>query len=98
MDATDWKDKPGGTKESHWLDLISEVDEDGNYWWKCYVKWDGCIQIDRAFNYPFGTEGREQIPNAMEDGIHICDLDEMIERLTKLRAAAKAHFGEDWPG
>jgi hypothetical protein len=93
----DWVDKPGGIKESHWIDLISDVDEDGLYWWKCYVTWDGCVQIDRAFNRPFGEEGRENDHMALEDGMHICDLDEFIERLMKLRDAAKAHFGQDWP-
>ena len=97
MSDTDWKKNPKGIYESHWIDLISDVDEDGHYWWKCYVKWDGCIQIDRAFNVPFGEPTRDGDHMAMEDGLHLCDLDEFIERLTKLRDAAKAHFGKEWP-
>lgn len=93
----EWKDKPGGTKASHWIDLIGETDEQGYYWWKAYVKWDGCVQIDCAFNVPFGIDGRDKDHMAQEDGMHICDLDEFIERLIKLRDAAKGHFGKDWP-
>lgn len=51
--STDWQRDPKGVTENHWIDLISDVDENGEYWWKCYVKWDGCLQIDRAFNVPF---------------------------------------------
>ena len=31
-----------------------------------------------------------------KDYIHICDVDDMIARLVKLKEMAKAHFGEDW--
>ena len=31
------------------------------------------------------------------DYMHVCDIDEMIERLTELREMARVHFGEHWP-
>jgi hypothetical protein len=97
IETDDWKRSPDGIAGHHWIDLISEVGEDGEHWWKAYVKWDGCGQIDRAFNVPFGAPDRDADHMASQDGLHFCDLDDLIARLTKLRDAAKKHFGEDWP-
>lgn len=49
--------------------------------WSAFVKFDGCVDL-----YEVGG-----------DGIHICNLDEMIARLQDLRALAKEKFGPEWP-
>lgn len=101
MSDTDWEADPRGVAEDHWVDLISEKDEQGFYWWHAYIKWDGCIGLSHAGNIPFGepfkfhNEARGH--PSCDDSFHICDIDDMIERLQKLKAAAEAHFGSDWP-
>lgn len=91
---TGWK---VAKKESHRLEVHSEVGEDGRHWWSASVKWDGCIDLHRAYNIPFGTPDRDKDHMAFTSDLHLCDLDELIERLQLLRAMAKQHFGEDWP-
>ncbi len=65
------------------------------------VKWDGCIDYYRVVNDPI-PDGVTELPPEEEpagrliDYMHICDIDEEIERLQKLKAAAIAFFGEDW--
>ena len=94
MSETDWKTEKA---ETHWLELTSEGDETGLHWWSATVKWDGCVDLHRAHNVPFGTEGRDEDHMAFSSDMHVCDLDELIERLQKLRDRAKAHYGKDWP-
>ena len=96
-----WVKEPKGTAAEHWVDLVEEPDEDGNYWARASVKWDGCIHFNRLYNVPANvaesySERNPKHPE-MVDYIHICDLDGMIESLQALKAAALAHFGEDWP-
>ncbi len=54
---------------------------------EAYVKWDGCVELS------FTDRN-----NA--DKIHICDLDDFIVRLQKLRKLAEKHFAfeDGWPG
>lgn len=47
--------------------------------YEVYAKWDGCIQLDRFFN------GDDSGSEENTDGIHICDVDEMIERLKEIK-------------
>ena len=72
--------------QPHWLVLDSIDDFD----WPKYnvvAKWDGCVDF-REFRGDMG--GGEQY-------IHICELDDFIERLIQLRDEAKKHFGAKWP-
>jgi hypothetical protein len=94
-----WQDKPNGTKASHWIDLIADVDvctdasgkKEPCWWYEAAIKFDGCIHIRTAFNSPFPKQDEDQ------EYYHICDIDKQIELLQQLRLAAKAHFGDDWP-
>jgi hypothetical protein len=83
-----WRTEPEKTSE-YWLEL---VDPEG--WWHAIVKWDGCIHLDRYFNFPLGhaDAGGEN-----SDYLHICELDDVILRLQALRDVARAHFGKEWP-
>lgn len=84
-----WVDEPGGTKLDHWIDL-----RDPEGWYTASVRWDGCIQLYRYWNYPHE-------PGVDRDGdcdySHICDIDDEISRLQALKAKAIEHFGEGWP-
>lgn len=74
----------------HWLEV-----NDGEGWYSAVVKWDGCIHLNRYYNFPWGKDPIH--PEAdNEDYIHICDLDEFIARLQALKVMAETHFGE-WP-
>lgn len=66
---------------------------DADCWFQARVKYDGCIEFIRFFNQPFdlAPAGNEDY-----DQMHICDLDDTIERLTKLRDVARNYFGTDW--
>ena len=82
-----WKD--------HWVDLV--LNEDGCHWYKAAVKWDGCIHFNRAYNEPFNNNPRD---SDNEDYIHICDIDEYIEILQKLKVKAIEYFKKHerkWP-
>jgi hypothetical protein len=96
MRDTDWKVEKA---ESRWLQLQSEVSDDGTHWWRASVKWDGCVDLHRAHNVPFGADGRQDGPEhmAFTSDMHIYDLDDFIESLLKMRDAAKKHYGNDWP-
>ena len=74
LDGTDWKVLEA---KSHWLSLASEVGDDGLHWWSASVKWDGCVEIHRAHNVPFGLPDREKNRMAMTSDLHVCDLDEI---------------------
>lgn len=72
--------------EDHWLELR---DPDG--WWHADVRFDGCIHLYRAYNSPLKedetTDQRPtDDPHYELDYLHICDLDETIERLKALKA------------
>jgi len=97
-----WKEDPNGKKEDYWIDLIYQEDweEGDNHYWHATVKSDGCIHLDHAGNEPFnkfqnaGSANRPE--NSADDYIHICNIDEVIDKLTKLKEAAIKHFGENW--
>lgn len=67
-------------------------------WFKALVKYDGCVDLSHAYNEPFKPDG-EQVEDDSGD-IHICDLDDFICRLIKLREQTISHFkehGRHWP-
>ena len=62
--------------------------EDPNGWHQADIRFDGCVHYRRFFNKPRGED---------EDYLHICQLEEHIERMQELVRLAKGHFGEHWP-
>ena len=84
--GTDWQIEQDST-EYH-LNV-----RDSDCWFMAVAKRDGCVDFYRYFNQPFDLAPRD---NEDYDQIHICDLDDMIERLTKLRDTAKNYFGPEW--
>lgn len=49
---------------------------DGQPLWKFSARWDGCVDIYRFFN----GKGEED-----QNHLHICDIDEMIAKLQRVR-------------
>ena len=82
----DWEVDAGNTKD-HWLEVVEKLD--GRVYYRASVKWDGCIHYNKYHN---GGEGDED----SGDYIHLCDLDEEIQRLQRLRKMAEAHFVNHW--
>ena len=81
--------------QDYWLEA-----EDPEGWYKASVKWDGCIHFNRYHNIPYSSDNVREDPIALTDYLHICDLDEHIERLVELRELAKKYYeehGRDWP-
>lgn len=76
----------------HWLEVMGK-EEYGDRWWGGRAKWDGCVQINRAFNVPFPIT--HEHPQGV-DGLHICDLDEFIEMLLELREMGRKHFNNEY--
>ena len=67
--------------------------EDPEGWYSVRIKWDGCVELIRYHNRPFFAEN----PDPQDvNRLHICDLDDFIERLQALRQEGVAYFGEDW--
>jgi len=91
---SEWIEDPKGNKSEAWIDLIYNHYKDGMHWVHAGVKRDGCIHLRKAYNIPFPQTNEEIEDNS--DYIHICDIDEMIEQLTKLKEVALKHFGSDW--
>jgi hypothetical protein len=85
-----WRVNPEITTE-HWLKV-----DDGEGWWSAFVKWDGCLEITRYFNLPWGDES---LPESERDAstLHLCSIDDAIQRLELLRDMARRHFGAEWP-
>ena len=86
-----WKLDPDSPPGEATADFVSA--DMPNVWYSAFVKWDGCIELIRYFNVP-----RDLAPERGDDydQIHICDIDETIERLQALKTAAIEHFGADW--
>jgi len=88
---SEWIEEPKGNKSEAWVDLIYNHYQDGTHWVHAGIKVDGCIHLRKAYNMPFPQTHEDN-----SDYIHICDIDEMIEQLMKLKEAALKHFGSDW--
>lgn len=100
IDNKDWIGDQNGILEDHVIELRGDV-SGRDYWLHARVKFDGCVHLHMAGNMPFSKEygfhDQERREHACDAYIHICDLDDFIERLIKLREVAKKHFGKDWP-
>ena len=84
-----WETQPGQYSSEYFTDF-----RDPEGWYKAHVKRDGCVEFTRFFNVPAALD--DFAPDTY-DHIHICDLDDFIERLQALRAAAIEHYGDAWP-
>jgi len=103
----EWIEDPENEKNESCIRLISDIsmscrygsdtwEEDG-YWYYADIRWDGCIHFNHAGNIPFGNKYKDRNNGeACDSYYHICDIDELIERLITLRNEARNHFGEDW--
>ena len=60
-------------------------------WYKADVSLYGCVDLAKCSNEP-GFENEDMISY-----FHICDIDDMIERLQAIKVKAIEHFGEEWP-
>lgn len=62
------------------------------------AKFDGCIHLNHS-NEVCWEDGEEEkiLQDDQTQYLHICDVDQMIDFLTKLREQAKSHFGQNWP-
>jgi hypothetical protein len=76
---------PEETSEA-WLTL-----RDPEGWMDVGVKFDGCVHLRKYYNRPRHLQTDEDD----QDYIHICDIDDMIETLQKIKKAATEHF-EEW--
>ena len=86
-------EQDGAETSQYWMNF-----RDSEGWWSGFVKWDGCIEINRYYNLPMDYPDRDSLPAGQgePDNIHICDLDDYITMLQGLRDLAKEHFGKDW--
>jgi uridine kinase len=58
------------------------------------IKWDGCVHLHKYWNgYTVDDPHSEEKANN-SDYIHICDIDEMIEKLQELKEVAKVKFSK----
>ena len=91
-----WKINPNGTAESHWVDVMSEWEEDDSHWWHASIKWEGCIHLNHAGNSPF-NKYQPHTKKEDQDYFHICDLSAHIKKLQALEKFAKEYFKDrEW--
>jgi hypothetical protein len=57
------------------------------------LKWDGCVDYRIGFN---GVKASEDNTGENSQYIHICDIDEMIEKLQALKEYGKKHFNNEY--
>ena len=57
-------------------------------WYEARIRWDGCVNYFKFFNIPLIISENEKDV----DAIHICDIDDEIERLKALKDIAKEYF------
>ncbi len=81
--------------EDHWLEVRGKI-PGAETWRSAVVKWDGCIHFHSYANVPLELSPDRKDPACCDDYLHICDIDEMIADLQKIKAMAFEHFGE-WP-
>jgi len=95
-----WIENPRGRVTGDYGNLLWINAREPNGWYVARVKYDGCVDFYRYHNQPCPPEctgGEEQPHPTMIDYIHLCDIDQEIERLQALKKLAMEKFGEDWP-
>lgn len=88
--------------EDHWLELV----EPGGFW-HAMVKADGCVDLRHITSgnpVDWNGEFQESVLDDATEGVdldylHICEVDELIERLQSLKRFAAQHFHDEdiWP-
>ncbi|RXZ77996.1 hypothetical protein EBB07_28465 [Paenibacillaceae bacterium] len=60
------------------------------------IRWDGCINLWSYYNgySPDDEDSKEKGENCHY--IHMCDIDDMINKLTELKKIAKENFSEKY--
>lgn len=61
-------------------------------WYEAHVRFDGCIHFYRQHNSPLEQNKQGEL----RDYLHICDIEDEIDRLQRLKALAVEQFGENW--
>lgn len=90
MENKFWKIDEKETTDS-WLTVIDNEDPELGVWYKAIVKWDGCIHLNRYFNNPY-IKNEKSEENDAPDYIHICELNNYINRLIALRDIANEFY------
>lgn len=85
-----WKLDKAGSHE-HWMEIV-DVQCGESVWWTAAVRFDGCIHLNCYGNIPY-VKGEKRDSEACDDYIHICDLDQYIERLQEMREIAREYLG-----
>ena len=86
-----WEELPNPENpDSPWLEI-----RDPKGWFSATVKDVRCVDLHRYHNVPCTERTDEDHPQII-DYIHICDIDDLIERLQELKIRAKMHYGDDW--
>lgn len=57
------------------------------------LKWDGCIDLRIGLN---GFKPSEDKSGENSQYIHICDIDEFIEKLKAIKECGKNHFNNEY--
>ncbi|MBX4189673.1 hypothetical protein KW791_00025 [Candidatus Parcubacteria bacterium] len=94
-----WKETNPEENERGYVELMFQHPEcvDDQHWYKATVRHDGCIHFYRAYNEPFTN--KLGIRHTNQDYIHVCDIDEYIDILQKLKKTAVKYFakhGRKW--
>ena len=76
-------------------DARLSLESDCGYW-MVNIKYDGCVDIERAHNVRFGDETPENDHMCLRDYLHICDWDDFVEEMGSIKGLAEAHFGKGW--
>lgn len=84
-----WEIIPENTMD-HWLEV-----KDPEGWYSAIIKLDGCVEFTRYFNAPMFNEDEDDASS-----IHLCSLDDAIERLQALKQISNEFFKteEKWGG
>lgn len=93
-DRTDHWEPHGQSDNPEIADIFLEL-RDPEGWWKATVRDSGCVHLHRYHNVPCTVRDDEEHPQLI-DYLHICDVDDLIERLTELKELAQSKFGKDW--
>jgi hypothetical protein len=86
--SEDWKESERNESDGDTLNIKAVLAGSVNGPISANVRVDGCVDLRRHYKVSDGAP-------PSEDYIHICDLDDFIEELEKLRDFAKANI---WQG
>lgn len=75
-------------------DMVSVVLRDESNTTEVSFKWDGCIDLRRYFNGCTADDKWSKEVEANSDYIHICDINDAIEKLEEIREFMKEYKAE----